>query len=113
MPLLLSLIGLVGAAIPLVVAILPLLRQRTEETTQLLDSQSLWVLKIIRHPVEDRIWKKIKRKHRRRTIRDIVGIFILSIIIATIPTIIIYYVLHLSPIDSGNLDFVIWCIDIF
>ena len=32
MPLLLSLIGLVGAAIPLVVAILPLLRQRTEET---------------------------------------------------------------------------------
>lgn len=113
MPLLLSLIGLVGAAIPLVVAILPLLRQRTEETTQLLDSQSLWVLKIIRHPVEDRIWKKIKRKHRRRTIRDIILLFILSIIAAIIPTIIIYNFLKLSPLESGNWGTVIWTIDIF
>lgn len=56
------LLGLVSAAIPLVLAILALRSNRTRKTTEPLATQSFLVLNIIRIPVEDQKWKKYKTK---------------------------------------------------
>ncbi len=55
--------GLATAAIPLVLAILTLYRNRTSKKTQTLDALSFRVLNIIRFPEEDHIWKRNRRKH--------------------------------------------------
>jgi hypothetical protein len=56
------LLGLVSAAIPLVLAILALRNNRTRKTTEPLATQSFLVLNIVRIPVEDQIWKRYKTK---------------------------------------------------
>lgn len=67
------------AAIPLVIAILELYRDRTRKTTEPLETQSMTISNIKRLPVEDRLWKKLKR------INSFKFIMIISILIFVVP----------------------------
>src|SRR5215831_17435530 len=73
------LIGLATAAIPLVLAILALYRNRTRKTTEPLETLSMTILNIKRLPVEDHLWKKLKRKN------SLNFIMIINVLIFVVP----------------------------
>ncbi len=81
------LLGLVSAAIPLVLAILALRNNRTRKTTEPLATQSFLVLNIVRIPVEDQIWKRYKTKKLLKfTLYMIILISVAPIIVISITT---------------------------
>src|SRR5215471_7336299 len=70
---------LATATVPLVLAILALYRNRTGKTTDPLETLAMTILNIKRFPVEDQLWKKLKRNH------SLQFIMIISILIFVVP----------------------------
>jgi hypothetical protein len=53
-----------ASLIPLLVAFFTLLRNRADKTNAPLDTPALKIIKIIRHPVDDKVWNKTKKIYR-------------------------------------------------
>jgi len=91
-----SIISLVVAVTPLLILIVTLISNRTERTTDPLDSSSLNIFTIKRYPVDDVEWKTIKFHHSFYRI----SINILCVLIYS--SLIIYNILFLkSYVFSG------------
>ena len=55
-------LSVVAAAVPLIIYVTALFRGRIEQTTEPLDSRSLKVLTLIRHPADEANWRKAIKK---------------------------------------------------
>lgn len=59
-----SILSVVGALIPLLIAIIAFYANLAEKTTGLIDNPSLKISKIKRYPINERLWKQISRRYR-------------------------------------------------
>lgn len=71
------------ALIPLLPALFTLLRNRTDKTNALLDTPALNIIKIIRQPVDDKVWNRTKGHYTSRAFLNIIpSLFLAYIILA-------------------------------
>src|SRR5579872_3370294 len=85
-----SIIGFVGAAVPLLIVILQLIRERN--TRQIGANDPFIIAKLIkRHPIEQKVWKRIRWRRR------------LNMVIPYLIYLILYTVLFLALVGNFSL----------